>query len=176
MRLKTPPQLLSLLALIIVSCSKKDDVEPITLDGRYDLKQVNSEVIIQDEEPEINDKDFSSEGIYFTFSADGTYTTNANVGIGNIEKSSSENKNTYEIENNILKLKITEADLNVPFILYFRMSESMTGTLTLSLNEKDLLTSFEASGADLDPFSQALLQVLISQITTINYSLELTKA
>lgn len=173
LRLKIFALVITVFAL--VSCSSKEkDVEPIVLNGKYNLTRVNSEITFQDEQPEITDEDVSDQKIYFEFSSDGTYSTNASLGIANIEKDNQVNSNTYLIENNILIIDIVEADLNVPFKLYLNMAEA-ENQLTLSLGQPDLLKSFDASVSGMDAFSKALVQVLISQIVDFSYSLELTK-
>ncbi|KPM47070.1 hypothetical protein [Jiulongibacter sediminis] len=163
------------LIIVTAACSsKKKDIEPIILNGQYNLTRVNSEITFQDQQPEITDKDVTDQEIYFFFSPDGTYTTNASLGIGNIKKDQKVNSNTYQIENNLLIISIVEADLNVPFKLYLKMTEE-NNELTLSLNHQDLVNSFDASLSGMDAFSKALIQVLISQIVEMNYSLTLTK-
>jgi hypothetical protein len=166
--------LLFTILLIQAACSSKNDIEPVVLNGRYDLKNVSSEITFKLGQPELNNQDLADKGIYFEFGRDGNYTTNAEFSLKKIEKSQNISTNAYEIDGKKLILTIIEADLNVPFKLYLNIQED-NGQLKLTLNQQDLLKSFEASISGMNALTSSLVQALVNNIADFQYTLELTK-
>jgi hypothetical protein len=168
--------LLTFTTLFIMSCSKdgSGDVSPETVQGKWVLQNISSSVEYKSDSPETSSEDVSNQGLYFDFAADGTYTTNGAIELGNItDNNGTISTGNYEFSKGVLNLTYNDPDLGIPITLYLN-SEISGNDMKLSLDKSDLVEAF-AKTTGVDAFTQAILQIVLDEIIKFEYSMTLKK-
>ncbi|MCR9064610.1 MAG: lipocalin family protein [Cytophagales bacterium] len=163
-----------LAVLSVLSCKKDADIDPVNIQGKWNVDSAESKIEYNSSSPDNTNIDLSSEGLYFDFKSDGTYSTNAELGIGNISAGEQINTDTYSIEGNRLKIAFVETDLKIPIILLFDIELNGTN-LNLKMDRNDLLDSYEEIGGKLDIVSKSIFQLLLSEVIKIEYTIQLSQ-
>jgi hypothetical protein len=168
--------ILFLSAIFFMACSKdgSKDISPESVIGKWILQNISSSVEFKNDTPENTNEDVTSQGLYFDFASDGTYTTNGAIELGDInENGGSLTTGNYEFSNSVLSLTYKDPDLGIPVTLY--LNATISGNeMTLSLDKNDLVKAFaEATGVD--AFTQAFLQIFLDEIVKFDYSMTLKK-
>jgi hypothetical protein len=164
---------LSFTILALVSCEKEsiESATPVELTGRWNLNSMESNFEAKSESPSNTKLDFSKDNLYIEFKADGTYTSNAEFGIGEIGLNpKGAVSSTYEFQDNRLKLKLIEPSLKIPITLYFN-AEKASEDLILSSNIKDLKDAYEDQAGSFDTVSNIIINATIN--TYVKFDLKL---
>ncbi len=162
--------------ILLAACEKEDNVAPLNIEGKWNADEVSSKMQFQNEDPTNSTEDLSSSGIYFNFDSDGTYTTNAILGIDNISAGDgTEYTNEYKIVDGKIQLTFKEADLGIPISLSFT-PVIMDNEMKITLTKKALLDDIASMSGKLDVFSEAILQAVVGQILDFEYTITLVKA
>lgn len=168
--------LFAVLGLGISSCSKKDDVTPSTLEGTYNLETISlkSKVVNQAEEDE--NENVAAQKMYYTFSADGTYKTNAYWSLGEIGSDGTLSTGKYALKGNTLSITYKDEDLGKEMTQSMQIKTNSDTQLVLFIGLDELKAGFKDVGAGLDPLSKAILEIFLSQMVQFEYTLTFKKA
>lgn len=168
--------LFAITAFIFTACEKEKNVTPLNIEGKWMVDSSTSKVQFQGEEVDNSTEDLSNTGIYFDFAANGTYTTNAILGLGNINKGDgSIYSNEYAIVDGKVALTFDEADLKIPITLSFQPQIS-GDRMTIKLTRNQLVNDIADMSGKISGIAQGILEVLVSTIVDFEYTLELVKA
>ena len=168
--------LLGVVGLGLASCSKEDDVTPSSLEGTYNLETIALKTKVVDEALEEENENVASQKIYYTFSADGTYKTNAYWSIGEIATDGTVSTGKYTLKGNTLSISYKDEDLGKEMTQSMQIKTNSDTQLVLFIGLDELKDSFKAAGTGLDPFTKAFLDLFLSQMVQFEYTLTFKKA
>jgi hypothetical protein len=168
--------LVAVMGLALVSCSKEEDsVSPASLEGTYNLETIVFKSKVTGEAAEEDNENVSSQKIYYTFKADGTYETNSMWSIGEISKNNVVSKGKYTLKGTTLNITYQDEDLGKELTQAMQIKTNSSTQLVLFVGLDELKASFKAV-TGLDPFTQAFMELLLSQLVEFQYTLTFKKA
>ena len=167
--------LFAVLTVGLASCSKENDATPSTLDGKYNLETISMKTKIVDEDVQEENENVASQGMYYTFSSDGTYKTNAYWSIGEIGKDGKETSGKYTVKGDVLSITYIDADLGKELTQSMQIKTNSSTQLVLYIGLPELKASFKAA-TGLDPFTAAFVELFLSQMLQFDYNLTFKKA
>jgi hypothetical protein len=151
---------LGFVLLAIVSCQK--DIAPVELTGRWNINNLESNFEVKSEKPSITKIDLRKDNLFIEFKSDGTYTSNAEFGIGEIGLNTEGSvTNTYEYKDKRLELKLIEPSLKTPIILYFSAEKSSADLILIS-SISDLKDAYKDQVGTFDTLSNELINAIIN--------------
>jgi hypothetical protein len=168
--------LFTVLAFGLASCSKEDDATPSTLEGKYNLETISMKTKVVDEQAQEENENVASQGMYYTFSSDGTYKTNAYWSIGEIAKDAKETTGKYSVKDNVLSIIYKDADLGKELTQKMQIKTNSSTQLVLYIGLSELKDSFKTVGTGLDVFTAAFIDLFLSQMLQFDYNLTFKKA
>ena len=163
-------------SIFMAACSTKsmEEVSPETVSGRWQVQMINSTEETTSFPKETYSENVADQDLYLEFNADGTYTTNSDIELGEITKGNGAvSTGNYKFSNSRLELTYDDAGLGVPITIYFN-TEINGSMLNLSLTKKELINAF-ADNTGLDAFSQTFIQVFLEDVVTFDFNLSLMK-
>jgi hypothetical protein len=161
-------------ALFFMACSKDGDISPISVEGKWELQNISSNVEYQKDTPDIKSEDVSNKGLFFDFAADGFYTTNGAIELGNIRENGGKiSSGKYEFSKGVLSLNYIDPDFRIPVTLYLK-SKLSGSDLKLSLEKKELVKAF-AEATNVDDTTKILIEYILGSIVKFDYSMTLKK-
>jgi Lipocalin-like domain len=166
--------LFAVLGLGLASCSKGDDVTPSTLEGTYNLETISLKSKVVDQVAE--NENVSAQKMYYTFSADGTYKTNATWTIGEINSSGVVSTGKYTINGDKLNITYKDNDLGKELTQTMQIKTNSDSQLVLFIGLDELKASLKAAAGGLDAFTAAFLEIFLSQMVQFEYTLTFKKA
>lgn len=168
--------LFAVVGLGLASCSKDDDVTPASLEGTYNLETIALKTKVVDEALEEENENVTSQKMYYTFNADGTYKTNAYWSVGQIDTDGTVSTGKYTVKGNTLSITYQDEDLEKEMTQSMQIKTKSDTQLVLFIGLDELKDSFKAAGTGLDPFTKAFLDLFLSQMVQFEYTLTFKKA
>jgi hypothetical protein len=166
----------AVLGLGISSCSKKDEVIPSTLEGTYNLENISLKSKVADQAAENENENVSAQKMYYTFNSDGTYKTNASWSIGEINSSGTVSTGKYTINGNKLNITYQDGDLRKEITQTMQIKTNSDSQLVLFIDFDELKTSLKAAAGGLDTLTAAFLEIFLSQMIQLEYTLTFKNA
>lgn len=167
-----------LTAVVFVSCSKDDQEEiqaQVDISGKWNISSAESNFESKSDGASNSELDLSDKNLYIEFNADGTYTTNAEFGIGEIDVNPNGIvSNTYQYNNGRLELKLIESTLKTAVILYFH-PEGDSNSLKLNSSVNDLLDAYNDQINSFDAFTSLIIDATIKDFVRLDFNVALTK-
>jgi hypothetical protein len=167
--------LFAILGLGLASCSKEDDVTPSTLEGTYNLETIDLKTKVADEAVEEENENVTSQKMYYTFSADGTYKTNAYWALGEIGMDGTVSTGKYTVKGNTLSIAYKDEELGKEMTQSMQIKANSNTQLVLFIGLEELKAGFKDMGTGLDPLSKAILEIFLSQMVQFEYTLTFKK-
>lgn len=165
-----------LLSTAFFSCEKDDSVSTSKLEGKYVLNSVDLKTQFTGEAEDKSTENVASKGIYYTFEANGNYTTNAYWSIGEIDKDTKVNTGTYTVSGDVITIKYTDSELGKELNQKMQIKTNNGTDLVLYLGKTELLESFKGASAGLDAFTAAFVSIFLDSILKFEYTLTFKKA
>ncbi|WP_341225666.1 hypothetical protein [uncultured Arcticibacterium sp.] len=170
--------LIILTASIFVSCSKDDseDVQAqVEVTGKWNISSAESNFKSSSDEETNSVLDLRDQNLFIEFNADGTYTSNAEFGIGELNVNPNGIvSNTYSYNNGRLDIQLIESTLDKSVILYFH-PEGDDNNLVLKSGLDDLLDAYNDQVASFDLVTGFLIDATIKSYTSLDFNISLSK-
>lgn len=170
--------LLLIFSFLFFSCNKDDDtlIDPAaTVDGEWQVSTVKTTLQNKGTEAATTNLDLSSDGIYFNFQTDGTYSTNAKISLSSVTKSENIITGTYKFGSNNIELDYYLEDFSVNVDFNFTINELTNNNFVISLDEKSLTDAFNGSIGSLSAANQVFAKLLIDNIVDFEILINLKK-
>ncbi|AWW00252.1 lipocalin family protein [Arcticibacterium luteifluviistationis] len=169
--------LVILTAAVFVSCNKdnNEDIEPqVEITGKWNITSAESNFESQGDNTN-STFDLAKDNLFIEFNSDGTYTSNAEFGIGELALNPNGTvSNTYTYNNGRLDLKLIESSLKKEVILYFHTS-SGSNSLILNSDINDLLDAYNDQESSFDFLTSTIIEATIKTYAKLDFMVTLTK-
>lgn len=162
----------------VTACDKTtvSKIDPeVDIIGRWDLLVVRNSIDLQNGDDTNNDSDFTGQGLFFDFKADGTYETNASINLGSVSKSDDIISGTFAKGEKDLQLQYTFADFGIDANIILDIAELSNESLVLVVTDNTLIQAFDDNLGSLNAFERAAAELFLGNIVELETRIEMTR-
>ncbi len=160
----------------LTSCSKNEEITPISIEGKWKLNTINYKIKTNDSPLDNTQQNFSSKNLILDLKTDGTYTINAKFSLAELEESNETTKGAYSLSGNKVVLTYFDESLSSNVNINFDVKSSSDNNLVFNLSKEGLFKTIDDVIDKADALTATLMKLFQNSIIEYDVSYNFEKS